>query len=245
VWSCSRASPCKPSSRTSCLKPADRLGWRAMCLRMVESESMRTVLGQLAVRRQPIRRDANSSQGQSILTQMKGHKPRPRRMANNERPLVPRLGPREVLLFQNPAMMQLMPRNNVSQRPNRYFVLVREAAAGPCSFVEIAQQRESGAAHGDKILHSIAQRAIRKRTIAHVVILIEAFDGSGVAAGNAQCTVSKDAFRVADMPKHLFGTPLSRRVANVSILFVSAGKQQHGLAALLVEGTQNILALNQ
>ena len=38
-----RSSPCKPSSRTSCLNPAVRLGCRAICFRMVESESIEAV----------------------------------------------------------------------------------------------------------------------------------------------------------------------------------------------------------
>src|SRR5258706_4454423 len=77
----------------------------------------------------------------------------------------------KVLLFQNPAMMQLMPRDDVSQPPHADFVLICDSAARPRRLVEIAQQRNRGAAHRDEVLDQIGQRTLRKRPITRLVIL--------------------------------------------------------------------------
>ena len=79
-------------------------------------------------------------------------------------------------------MMQLMARDDISQRPHADFILVGNAAPRPRGLVEIAQQRKRGAAHGDEVFDQIGQRTMRERTVAYVVILLEAFEGSSVGA---------------------------------------------------------------
>ncbi len=141
--------------------------------------------------------------------------------------------------------MQLMACDDVSQRPHGDFILVRDAAPPPCGFVKIAQQRNSGAAYGDEVFHQIGQRTLRERSIAHVVVLLEAFDGSGVSARDAQGAVGEDALGVADVSEDFLRVPLLRCVAEVAVVIVTAGEQQHRLAALLVKRVENVVALNQ
>src|ERR1700726_1532556 len=98
--------------------------------------------------------------------------------------------------------MQLMPCDDVSQAPYGDFIFVGDAAPHPRRFVKIAQQREGGAAYGDEVLNQIGQRTLRKRTIAHVVVLLEAGEGCAVGARDAQRPVSEDAFAVADVAEN-------------------------------------------
>src|SRR5258706_16344178 len=88
----------------------------------------------------------------------------------------------KVLLFQNPAMMQLMPRDDVSQPPHADFVLICDAASRPRRLIEIAQQRKRGSAHRDKVFDQIGQRTLRERTIPHIVILLVTFNWRSVGA---------------------------------------------------------------
>src|SRR5262249_30774315 len=46
-----RSSPCSPSSRTSCLYPALRLGWLSIFLRIAASETFDTVLPDVSTER--------------------------------------------------------------------------------------------------------------------------------------------------------------------------------------------------
>src|SRR5260370_41686327 len=114
-----------------------------MCLRMVDSESMGSC-----------QRSAVSSQ----------HKPQSRIGASGV--LSEELGlSRKVSLLQYPPMMQLMPRDDVGEPPHADFVLVRDTATGPRCLVEIAQQRQRGAAHGDEVLTRSASRRCAKRPL--------------------------------------------------------------------------------
>jgi hypothetical protein len=51
-----------------------------------------------------------------------------------------KLPSREIFLFQNPAMMQFMPCDDISESADADFILVCGTAPGPRRFVEIAQQ---------------------------------------------------------------------------------------------------------
>src|ERR1039458_5765676 len=82
-------------------------------------------------------------------------------------------------------------------------------------------------------------------TVAHVVVLLEAFEGRGVGARDAQGTISEDALGIADVAEDFLRAPFVRRVAEVSIVIVAAGEQQHHLAALLVERVENVVARNE
>ena len=75
-------------------------------------------------------------------------------------------------------MMQFVSGNDIGQGAHRHLVLAGHAAAGPGSLVEIAKERDGGAAHGDVILDQVRQVDARERAIADVIVLLEAFDGS-------------------------------------------------------------------
>src|ERR1700692_3925734 len=61
----------------------------------------------------------------------------------------------KVFLFENRAVMQFMPRDDVSQPAHADFILISDAAPHPGLSIEIAQQRKGSAAHGDKIFYRI------------------------------------------------------------------------------------------
>ena len=102
----------------------------------------------------------------------------------------------KVLFLQNLSMVQLMSCDGVSQGAYRHFILAGHAAARPGLLVEIAQQREGGAADRDVILNDFRQGGVREGAVTDVVILLEAFHRRLVAAGNAQGAVGEDALGV-------------------------------------------------
>src|SRR6266478_9627266 len=95
----------------------------------------------------------------------------------------------EVLLFKNPPMMQLMPRNDVGEPPHGDFILVGNSAAHPCCFIQIAQQRQGSAAYRDEVLNQILQWTFCERAMTHVVVLLKTFEGRGVGARDAHGAV--------------------------------------------------------
>src|SRR5208283_1753569 len=82
---------------------------------------------------------------------------------------------REILFLENLAMMQLVPGNDVGEGPYGNFILVGHAATRPCRLVQVAQQGQGCAAYGDVVLNDLGERRLRERTIADVVVLLEAF----------------------------------------------------------------------
>ena len=105
--------------------------------------------------------------------------------------------------------MQLMPRDDVGQRAHADCILAGDAEPRPRLFIEVAKQRQRGAANGDEVLDQIGQRTLRKRTVADVVVLFEAFEGCGVGARDAEGAVGKDALGIADVAEDFLGAPFS------------------------------------
>ena len=62
-------------------------------------------------------------------------------------------------------MMQLVAGDDVSNSAHADLVLIRGSAAHPCRLIEIAQQRQRGAAYGDEFFDKISERTMRERTI--------------------------------------------------------------------------------
>ena len=87
---------------------------------------------------------------------------------------------------------------------------------------------------------SSAKGTLGERAVADVVVLLEAFDGRPVAAGDAQGAVGKDALGVADVAEHLFRAPFAGSVAEIAVGLVAAAEQDHRVAPLGVEGRQNV-----
>jgi len=141
--------------------------------------------------------------------------------------------------------MQFVTGDDVSQRAHGKRVLARCAPPQPVLFVEIAQQRNSGAPHRDEFFDQVRQSTVRKRTITHVVILLKPLDGCGIRSCNAQGAIGKDALGVAHVAQNFLGAPLAGRVPKVPFFFVPARKQQERVPPLLLEDRQNILTGNE
>src|ERR1700723_3626328 len=156
-----------------------------------------------------------------------------------------KLPSRKIFLFQNPAMMQFMPCDDISESADADFILVCSTAPSPRRFVEMAQQGEGGPAYSDKVFHQIAQRTMREWAIANVVVLLEALHRGGIGARDAERAVGENALGIAHVPQDFFGAPFLRRVAEVTVFLIASGKQHHGLAALLIERAENVLSLDQ
>src|ERR1700676_5262119 len=151
----------------------------------------------------------------------------------------------KVLLFQNRAVVQLVARDDVRQTAHADFIFIGDAAPHPDLFIEIAQQRKRCAAHGDEIFDRVGEGVIRERTIAHIIILLEALEGRSIGTRDSHGAIGEDSLRIADVTQHFLSAPLARRISEVPIGFVAGGKQQHHLPPLLVKRIQNFLASNQ
>jgi hypothetical protein len=88
----------------------------------------------------------------------------------------------QILFFQNFSMMQFVAGDHICQRADGDFVLAGDAATGPGCFVEIAKQRDRGAADGNVILDEIFERTARERAIADVIVLLESCEGRLISA---------------------------------------------------------------
>ena len=86
---------------------------------------------------------------------------------------------------------------------------------------------------------------MREWAIANVVILLEALHRRGIGARDAERAVGENALGIAHVPQDFFGAPFLRRVAEVTVFLIASGKQHHGLAALLIERAENVIALYQ
>src|SRR5271165_7472054 len=81
--------------------------------------------------------------------------------------------------------------------------------------------------------------------MADVVVLLETFDGSRVTARDAQGTVAQDALGIVDVAEHFLQAPLLRRVAEIAVDLGASGEQKKCLAALVLQGGENVAALHQ
>src|SRR5580692_11280934 len=84
--------------------------------------------------------------------------------------------PREILLLQHPPMVQLVPRNDISQRPHAHFILVGNSTPHPSCLIQISQQRQRRPPNRNVVLNDLRELRCRKRTILHIIILLEALD---------------------------------------------------------------------
>ena len=101
------------------------------------------------------------------------------------------------------------------------------------------------AAHRDELFDQIAHRPLREPTIADIIVLLKTLQRRSVSPRNAQGAIGEDALGVADMAENFLGAPFLRRVAEVALLLIAAGEQQHRFAALLVERIENVVAPHQ
>src|SRR5271166_6155098 len=107
-------------------------------------------------------------------------------------------------------MMQFVAGDDIGKGSDAHLILIGYAAAAPGSAVEIAKQGNRGAADSDVVLDQIGQGTVRPGAVANIVVLLVAFDRSGIAARNTQGAVGHDAFGIVDVSENLLQTPLLR-----------------------------------
>src|SRR5437764_13061032 len=153
-----------------------------MCFRMALSESM----GQLS----GYQHNAPLAEGCS-----RGYHARFARGADDcVRPYV-RLFGREILFFQDAAMMEFVASGDIGESADGYFLLVGDAAAGPGLLVEVPQQGQRGAPDGDIVFDDFGER--HTGSGADIVILLETFEGCAISAGELDGPRGDDARRRA------------------------------------------------
>ena len=106
--------------------------------------------------------------------------------------------------------------DGVGDCAHAYLVIVGDAAAGPGCLVEIPKKSQRGATYGDVFLDQFGQKTIGEGTVADVVVLFESFDGSAIAAADAECAIGEDAFGIADVAENFFDRPFVGSVAEVA-----------------------------
>src|SRR5271165_1689605 len=153
--------------------------------------------------------------------------------------------PREVLLLQNPAMMQLVTRHQIGQRSRTDLILVRNTPPRPRRAIQITQECQGRPPHRNIVLDQLGQRTLPERTVSNIVILLKTLDRSPVTARDSQGAIRHDPLRVAYVPQHFLRAPLIGRVTKISLTLLPARKQQHHLPALRVQRSQNVGARYQ
>src|SRR3954462_11150230 len=120
------------------------------------------------------------------------------------------LSGREILFFQDAAVVQFVACNGVRDGADAYFVLVGDAVAHPGLLVQVAQQGQRCPADCNVVFAEFAEGTNREGTVGDVVVLLETLDRSTISAGDPQGAVGKDAFGIADVAQHFFRGPLLR-----------------------------------
>src|SRR5262252_9551904 len=109
--------------------------------------------------------------------------------------------------------MNLMTSSDKTERPGRHRVLAGHPAPSPSFLIERSKQRNAGGADRSKLLHKVGQRAPRKSSGFHIVVLLKTREWRLIAPGNPQCPVSENSLGIRHMPQYLFDRPFVRRIA--------------------------------
>jgi len=139
------------------------------------------------------------------------------------RPYV-RLFGREILFFQDAAVVEFVAGGDIAESADGYFLLVGDAAAGPGLLVEIPQQGQRGAPDGDVVFDDFGKR--HPGSVADIVILLETFDGRAISARDVESPIGEDALGIANMPEYFLDRPLLGCVAKIGVRLVTTGEQQ-------------------
>src|SRR5882762_2223777 len=102
----------------------------------------------------------------------------------------------QIFLLQHLPVMQLVPRNDVGERPDAHFVLIGDTAAQSVLCIEIPKQGHGRGAHIGELLNQIGERPLPEVAVANVIVLFVAFDRSLISARDAQGAIGHDAFRI-------------------------------------------------
>ena len=148
----------------------------------------------------------------------------------------------EIFLFEDAAVVEFVAGGDVGQGADADSRSCWRCRGASRLLVEVAEQRQRGAADGDVVFDDFGERTRGERAVANVVVLLEAFDGRAVSAGDAQSAVGEDAFGVADVAEDFFYGPFAGSVAEVALGFVAAGEQDQRLAALGLERAEDVVA---
>ena len=125
-------------------------------------------------------------------------------------------------------MVKFVPGDDETERPHRYLVLVGDAAAGPGVSGKSLIKHERRAAHLVELIGEVGQAALVESAVLHIGVLLEALDGSLVAAPDSQRTVGKNALAIADVADNLFQGPLVRRVPEVAFALTARADGARG-----------------
>src|SRR6266496_1894273 len=132
-------------------------------------------------------------------------------------------------------MMQFVTGDGVGQSAGGNLLLVGNATAGGGFGIEIPEEVQSRPANVAEFGEQIGQRALAKPSVGHVVVLLEAFDGSLVSAGDAQGAVAQNALGVREMAHNFLYAPLLRGIAKVGPRGASRAEQGGRLRELLLQ----------
>src|SRR5215831_3294798 len=151
----------------------------------------------------------------------------------------------EILFFEDPAVVEFVACGQVGDGADTEFGVVRYAASRPGWFVQIAIERQRGAADGDVILDQVSDRAMREGAVLYVVVLLKTGQRGAIAAGDTEGAIGKNSLAVADVAEHFFQGPFIGGVAEVAIFVVTPAEENQHLAALGFERADDIAGGNK
>ena len=148
---------------------------------------------------------------------------------------------RKVALFQDDAVVYLMPRGHERQRAYGHFFLAGHPAPRPSGLRERTKKSHARAAHQSKLLGQARQGAFPERAVLHKIILFESRQWGLVAPRDAQSPVGEYPLRVRDVSENFFYRPLSRRIPEAAVSLAASREQLQHLQALRFQNAQYIV----
>src|SRR6266404_2713886 len=97
--------------------------------------------------------------------------------------------PSKVSFFENIAVVQFVPGNDIGERSHGDVVLVSDALPGPILSTEVAEQREGRGADAFEFFHQVREEEFGVWTVADEIVLLVAFQGRTVVACDPQGAV--------------------------------------------------------
>src|SRR2546427_6223894 len=152
-----------------------------------------------------------------------------------------RLLPHAIALDQDPAMVQLVPRDIPCEGANAGRLVVRDPAPDQRLLVHRLEQGDGGRAHQLVLENDVGERPRVETARRHVDILVEARERRRVPAPDAERAIREHALRVREMPHDFLHAPLSRRVSMERLRLVERPEQPGGLSDLTPQGGHGVI----
>src|SRR5690349_9127406 len=137
-------------------------------------------------------------------------------------------------------MMALVPGDDEAEGTDGDRVAIRDPAPSHLILVEVPKEVDRRRSNRLKFVGEIADRALVEPAGRDIRVLVEASNGLGVGAGEAESAVREDPLGIGEMADHFLDRPFARRVRIEAALVADRAEHAHRVAVLFDENVDEI-----